>query len=69
MQRAANATVRGIWATQDGDAILTACRRKETRAERLLGGSVEASGAISATDQNVEVTLSSYDVSVSLNNF
>lgn len=63
------AAVRDIWATQYGDAILTACRRKATRAELLFGGRVEASGAISATDLNVEVTLSSYDVSVSLNNF
>ncbi len=63
------AAVRDIWATQYGDAILTSCRRKATRAELLFGGSVEVSGAISATDLNVEVTLSSYDVSVSLNNF
>lgn len=63
------AAVRDIWATQYGDAILTACRRKATRAELLFGGRIEASGAISATDLTVEVTLSSYDVSVSLNNF
>lgn len=68
-RRTLRAAVRDIWPTQYGDAILTACRRKATRAEMLFGGSVEASGAISATDLNVEITLSSYDVSVSLNNF
>ena len=66
---ALRAAVRDIWPTQYGDAILTACRRKATRAELLFGGSVEASGAISATDLAVEITLTSYDVSVSLNNF
>jgi hypothetical protein len=63
------AAVRDIWTTPNGDAILTACRRKATRAELIFGGTVEASGAISATDLNVEIVLTSYDVSVSLNNF
>lgn len=63
------AAVRDIWTTPNGDAILTACRRKATRAELIFGGKVEASGAISATDLNVEIVLTSYDVSVSLNNF
>jgi len=63
------AAVRDIWATTQGDAILTACTRKATLGELVFGGAVETSGAVSATDLTVEIVLTSYDISTALNNY
>jgi len=61
--------VRDIWPAVNADAILTACTRKATRCEVIFGGTVEASGSVSATDLNIEETLTPYVVSVCLSQY
>jgi hypothetical protein len=64
------AAVRDIWPTVNGDDILNSCTRKATRCELLYGGTVETSGAVSATDLAVEVPeLTTYQVSIALNQY
>lgn len=63
------AAVRDVWATTQADAILTACTRKATVGELVFGGTVKASGTVSATDLNVEIILTTDDISTALNNF
>lgn len=60
--------VTDIWSAGQADSILAACVRKATRAELVFGGQVEQTGGVSATDLQVEVVLSSIDVSLALNN-
>lgn len=59
--------VRDIWATAQADAILQAFIRKATRGELVFGGAVETSGTVSATDLNVEIVLTTFQVSTALN--
>ena len=61
--------VRDIWPAVNADAILTACTRKATRCEVIFGGSVEASGSVSATDLNIEEALTASVVSVCLSQY
>lgn len=63
------AVVRDIWSVAQADAILTSCIRKATRCEMVFGGTVEASGAVSATDLLVSEWLASYTISTILNQY
>jgi len=63
------AAVRDVWSAAQADAILSACIRKATRAEMVFGGATEASGSVSALDLDVEIVLTSADVSGALNRF
>lgn len=63
------AVVRDIWSAAQADTILNACIRKATRCEMVFGGTVETSGAVSATDLLVSERLVSYTISTILNQF
>jgi hypothetical protein len=63
------AATRDVWATAQADAILSSCTRKATVGELVFGGSAEASGSVSATDLNVEIVLTTNDISTALNNY
>lgn len=63
------AATRDVWATAQADVILSSCTRKATVGELVFGGSLEASGSVSATDLNVEIVLTTNDISTALNNY
>jgi len=59
--------IEDVWGTADGVAVLTACTRKATNGEVILGGTVETRNTVSATDLNKEGPFSVDDVSIAFN--
>jgi hypothetical protein len=60
--------IEDVWGTADGVAVLTACTRKATNGEVILGGSLETRNTVSALDLNKEGPFSVDDVSIAFNN-
>jgi len=63
-------TVTDVWgpivAASVGEEILKGCRRKATRGENVFGGTVAATGTVSATKLSVEGTMTNQNITDAL---